>query len=526
MAGLRRFISRRLARAEQALEVRAENRRQQAAQRQRAFRQRAYAAAAINRLTADWKYPETTADVEIYKALRILRGRSRELFRNDDYIRRFSHLMKTNVLGHEGIRLQSRAEDAPGQLDKEACRTIERAWADWCRRQVCSACGTLSLWRMANMVLDAWAADGEVLVQKFYGWADNKYGFAVRLLEADHLDLEKNEQLPGGNTIIMGVEKNSYGRPVAYWLRPKHPGDTSSIHSNSSVRVPVNQILHIYEPERAGQTRGVPLIITAMRRLRQLGAYEEAELIAARVAASKMGFFKPTGGSDFGEAGFDENGNIVEPGTTDVDLVTEATPGTFEQLPEGMDFISWNPEHPSSAFESFGKAVLRGAASGLNVSYVALSNNLEGVSYSSIRSGEMSDRDAWKMLQRWIVENFYAPLFEDWLVAALTTGALPLPAAKIEKWRNVRWKPRGWKWVDPIKESKANENDVANCFASLFDVAAERGYDLEEIIEENARARELAEEHGLKLPVFNGVNKNLPEKDDDDEPDQATATEN
>ncbi len=526
MAGLRRFISRRLERVQQLLTERAENRRQREIQRQRAFRQRAYAAAAINRLTADWKYPETTADVEIYNALRILRGRSRELFRNDDYIRRFSRLMKTNVLGHEGIRLQARAEDGPGQLDEQACLLIERGWTDWCRKQVCSACGTLSLWRIANMVLDAWAADGEVLVQKLYGWNENKYGFAIRLLEADHLDLEKNERLANGNSVVMGVEKNVYGRPVAYWLKTRHPGDSLSLDHNASTRVSADQFLHIFEPERAGQTRGVPLVITAMRRLRQLGAYEEAELIAARVGASKMGFFKPTGGSDFGETGFDENGNMVEPGTTDVDLVTEATPGTFEQLPEGMDFVSWNPEHPSSAFESFGKAVLRGAASGLNVSYVALSNNLEGVSYSSIRSGEMSDRDAWKMLQRWMVENFYAPLFEEWLVSALTTGAIPLPVSKLDKWRNVRWKPRGWKWVDPIKESKANENDVANCFASLFDVAAERGYDLEEIIEENARARDLAERYGLKLPVFNGINKNLPEKYDDDEPDKTTATAN
>ncbi len=528
MAGLRQYISRRLAKAQHTLTERAEKKRAAIARKQKTFRQRAYAAAAVNRLTSDWHYPQTTADVEIYKALRILRGRSRELFRNDDYIRRFSRLMKTNVLGHEGIRLQSRAEDSPGKLDKQACQIIERGWADWSRKQICSACGTLSLWRIANMVLDAWAADGEVLIQKLYGWKENRYGFAIRLIEADHLDLEKNDTLANGNRIIMGVEKNEYDRPVAYWIRSKHPGDSLSAHRNSSVRVPADQFLHIFEPERAGQTRGVPLIITAMRRLRQLGAYEEAELVAARVGASKMGFFKPSGGSDFGEPGFDENGNVVDPAAMDVDLVTEATPGTFEQLPEGMDFINWNPDHPSTAFEPFGKAVLRGAASGLNVSYVALSNNLEGVSYSSIRSGEMSDRDAWKMLQRWMVENFYAPLFDDWLVSSLTTGAIPLPVSKIDKWRNVRWKPRGWKWVDPVKESAANVNDVSNCFASLFDVAAERGYDLEEIIEENARARDLAESYGLHLPVFEGVKTNLTGKDNDnnDDNDQATTAEN
>lgn len=487
-------------------------------------RSRGYAAAVIDRLTSDWIFSQTSADTEIYQALKVLRGRSRELFRNDDYIKRFSRLLKTNVLGSEGIRLQSRAEDKPGELDSGACKTIERAWQVWSRKKNCSVCGTLSLWRIANMVLDAWASDGEVLLQKVVGWKGNKFRFAIKVIEADHLDIDRNEELANGNRIVMGVEKDANDRPVAYWILTRHPGNQYSQLSNRSERIPAKYIEHIFEPERPGQTRGVPLIITAMRRLRQLGGYEEAELIAARVGASKMGFFKPSGGADFGDTDYDDDGNPIEIDDPAVDLITEARPGTFEQLPENMDFLPWDPDHPSTAFEPFGKAILRGAASGLNVSYVALSNNLEGVSYSSIRSGEMNDRDAWRMVQRWMIENFYEPVFEAWLPMALTSGMIELPVGKLEKWLNVRWKPRGWKWVDPVKESAAHENDVSNCFSSLFDVAAERGYDLEEVIEENARARKLARDAGLSLPVFEGKVNNLEELDN--EPEQSPAATN
>lgn len=456
-------------------------------------RRRSYAAAAIDRLTADWKFPETTADVETYQALKVLRGRSRELFRNDDYMRRFANLLKTNVIGPDGIRLQAAAMETDGRPDKGANRKIEAAWDRWGKPQNCSVSGTMSLWDTANQVVETCAQDGEVLIMMHDGWAGNEYRFALQVIEADHLDLTKNEILRNGNRIVMGVEIDPYKRPVAYWLLNRHPGDPYSLQSNTSERYPAGNILHIYRPDRPGQTRAVPWVVTAMQRLKQLGAYEEAELIASRIAASKMGFFIPEEGSEYlGE----------EEDLATGDLVTSAEPGTFEQLPAKMQFQSWDPEHPVTAFEQFEKAVLRGIASGLNVSYVSLANNLEGVSYSSIRQGEIADRDAWRMLQRWMIERFYEPVFDRWVENAILTEALQLPAGKVAKFRSVRWKPRGWNWVDPAKESLAAISDVQNGFKSLFDVAAERGYDLEEIMEENARARDLAKQYGLILPVL------------------------
>ncbi|BCV06852.1 MAG: hypothetical protein CM15mV144_460 [Caudoviricetes sp.] len=40
-----------------------------------------------------------------------------------------------------------------------------------------------------------------------------------------------------------------------------------------------------------------------------------------------------------------------------------------------MDFKSFDPDHPTSAFESFLTQVLRSIASGLNISYHALTND-------------------------------------------------------------------------------------------------------------------------------------------------------
>lgn len=61
--------------------------------------------------------------------------------------------------------------------------------------------------------------------------------------------------------------------------------------------------------------------------------------------------------------------------------IMDASPGTFAQLAAGQDFKEFDPQYPNGEFDSFHKAVLKGIASGLGVSYTALSNDLEATSY-------------------------------------------------------------------------------------------------------------------------------------------------
>jgi len=66
---------------------------------------------------------------------------------------------------------------------------------------------------------------------------------------------------------------------------------------------------------------------TAMTRLHNLGQYEEAEVVASRVSACKMGFFKP----DVTVEGYTGD-DIDDVGNT----ISEASPASFELLSAGM----------------------------------------------------------------------------------------------------------------------------------------------------------------------------------------------
>ena len=95
-------------------------------------------------------------------------------------------------------------------------------------------------------------------------------------------------------------------------------------------------MIHAYIPNRPEQNRGVPLTASAMSNIKLLNGYLEAEIVAARTAASKMGFFTSPDGDSYVGDGEDE----------EYVPIMNAEAGTFEQLPSGMDFKSFDPDHP------------------------------------------------------------------------------------------------------------------------------------------------------------------------------------
>ena len=439
---------------------------------------RAYAAAKNNRLLNDWVSGNLSAAEEVKGGLKAIRERSRELERDNDYAKQFFNMVVKNVIGHTGIVLQVKAQDPSGSLDLDANAQIEAAWKKWGKLKCCSVDGKKTWLDVQKLLARSMARDGEVLLRIVRGF-ENQYRFAVQVIEADHLDELLNEnpidRTNNANKVRMGIESDKWNRPVAYWILSTHPGDSINWRGRKYSRVPADDIIHLYIEERENQKRGMPWMHTAMTRMHHLKGYEEAELIGARVDSCKGGFYKPT---DLYE-GDDKNarGNLLQ----------EVEPGFLEQLPKGMDFQAFEPSHPSGIFQYFVKACLRGMAAGLDVSYNRLSKDLESVNYSSLRSGEVDERDAWMLLQEYLIEHLCAVVYEAWLDMYLLTGLSRLPYSKIEKFLADEWQPRRWTWVDPESDTKAQERAVVNGWKSNSQVAAEYGNDYEDIAKDRER---------------------------------------
>ena len=141
---------------------------------------------------------------------------------------------------------------------------------------------------------------------------------------------------------------------------------------------------------------------------------------------------------------------------------------------------------------------------------MSLPNNLEGVSYSSIRQGTIEDRDHFKMLQQFMIENFVDIVYREWLEQAITYNAVTLPMSKYDLFADqVTYRPRGFSWVDPQKEINAAVTAVNNGIISLQDVHSQYGKDTEEVFEAVSREKELADRYDIET-AFQPFGTKLP----------------
>lgn len=422
-----------------------------------------FPSAGFGRLMSDWMSNGLSADRTMDGNLKTMRDRSRQLDRSSDYMRRFYAEVIANVLGSSGIQLKLKLREGGRgtKIDTGASNMIEDSWGEFGQKGTYDVTGELSDWKAQVLGLRSFARDGEFLCRKVKGW-ENKFKFAFQFWESDLLDHKYNAELPNGNKVRLGVERDSWGRRQAYYIFQNHPGDY--YWGGNRTRVPADEIIHVMQQERFGQSRAFPWGQSAFRKLHMLDQYEETELISSRVEAGKMGFYIPKVGQDW-------DGEVDQDG----ELVMEVEPGTFETLPQGMDFKEYDPQHPNKAFADFRKAMLRSISSGLLVSYNFLASDLEGVNYTSLRAGAIDEREMWKIIQTYYALEFLNPQYSAWLEMAIMSGALKLPMAKYDKFNHPTWGFRRWGWVDPLKETQANVLAINERLASRSSVYEESG---------------------------------------------------
>lgn len=448
---------------------------------------RQWQAAETSKLLENWATAGRPTDIDIRYGLRALRARARLDAQNVDHVRGFLAMVVTNVVGRNGVILQSRAKLANGKPDKRTQSIVEDAWAAWGKRGVCDVTGQQSWAMLQRAAARAAARDGEAIFRVAYGF-DNPYGFALQEIDAECLDINLNQPRERNRPEIrMGVEFDAWRRPVAYYLS-EEPGISGGgyYRQTDHERVPADEIIHLFLPEWCWQSRGVPWAAASLSRLHVLASYEDAEVAAASISARKLGFYKR-----HPEAPLESE----LPETQDLGV------GEFEVLPPYYEFQGWDPQHPSTAYGDFVKSCLRSVATGLGVSYNMLANDLEGVNYSSLRQGALTERDMWMTVQDWFVDAFCDVVFGKWLDQQLVvTGTLAsIPEKRMGEARRVSWQPRRWPWVDPLKDMQANREAVALRTRSISDIIRESGRDPQDVWDELASDVETLRGLGLEI---------------------------
>lgn len=458
---------------------------------------RYFQAAQDNRFTYGMAGLAISAEAVTRQSLSKLRARSRQEAAINDYAKRFLDILESNVVGPWGFALQPRYENTDGTPDDQAAKATADAWQEWGNKETCDLAGTLSWQQMEKLILRNAAIDGEIFVRKVMDRRLGRWQFALEIIDPELVSVDDHRELPNGNVVRMGIEYNQANRPVAYWVVQPDRRTSWMMTGYSgvdAVRIPASEIVHVFEPVRPGQGRGWPWMATSLMRLALLEGLEDAALVAARVGANKVAWI--TQG---------ENGVWTGDGrdTDGVDYLS-GEPGSIGKLRTGETVQSWDPQYPNNELGPFASHLLRGIAGGVGAPYVSLSNDLSGVNYSSIRAGMLEARDLYRSRQVWLAACLHREVFRSWMPLQLGLGNITLPGGsalpprKMEKFLKVYWRPRGYEWVDPLKEVQAHEIAIVRGTMTESESIRNRGQDPEAVWQE--RRYELARKAALGLP--------------------------
>ncbi len=259
----------------------------------------------------DWLTTQNSANADIWRDLTTLRGRSRDVIRNNDYARGVIGKLVDNVV-YLGISFQSQVKQLKitSKNDDRVNNLIETAFKDWAEEKLwCHTAGKLNFAGIQQLALRSCLESGEVFVRKVkQSFSGSPVSFALEVIEADQL-AEEHNQAYGINQIMMGVEVDQWQRPVAYWFYREHPGDLwhsplanrrsfgtaerSSVRSGVAgsreprhrgamsadssprelQRIPATEIIHLHLCDRPNQARGLPLLFSTLLRLKNTGDY-------------------------------------------------------------------------------------------------------------------------------------------------------------------------------------------------------------------------------------------------------------
>lgn len=434
---------------------------------------RMWDAAVTDAQTLGWFGDFGISSFDLRMQLPTIRRRCREGAKNDSYITRALRLYQNNVIGATGIKLSVGITNADGEKNQAASVKVQRAWRRWAESpEYCDVEGGKSLVDVMKLAVRNWTLEGEAIIMMDHSDL-NPFGIELKVMRPDALALDIIRQpTEKERAIYNGVEVDDLGRPRAFWFRREMlPNGT---FTGLPYRVPARQILHLYTQEEAEQYRGVPVFACVLKDLRIMHAYSIAELIAARVDAARVGSWKQEDAGD--------TSKIAD--ISKLGLTQRTEPGEDRIIPVGWDFKPDAPTRPNTAFAPFIKAQGRRIASGLSVSYPTWANDLEGVSYSSIRAGTLEDREVYKMMQQEVVDRVMRPLFrrrDGWLDCYLASDSAKRDGFSEADADDIRyadtWIPRRWDWVDPQSEAAAREIAVKHHWTTDSDIAAESGKD-------------------------------------------------
>jgi lambda family phage portal protein len=433
------------------------------------------------RRTRGWRPGQGSAASDILPDLPELRGRGRDLDRNNP----LAHgALNTRVNGIVGAGLQLRSViDAAALGIKDQAQieqlqyALEREWEIFEREA--DFAGQMHLQDLQRVWVRSADVSGDIGIARRYRKRPGEtYGTRLVSIEADRIcnPARRADSL----TLQDGIELSAEGEVRGYHVSDKHPGDiragslTWAFVPRRGAATGLAQFILHGRMDRPGQVRGVPIFAPVEETLKQLGDYTNAEIKAAINDAYLFAFEQQPSELD------DEGQPIITRADGKADAAGELTLEdlTITTLPPGSTFSVKKPERPNTAFADFVAAFCKYLGAALGLPYEVLLMHF-GSSFSASR-GALEVAYKGFIVDRARFIRTVMDVVREWQFTEMVAlGRFDAPGFFDDPIKRQAWLGREWIGptriqINPYVEANADRIDMQGAVKSIEQVMTER----------------------------------------------------
>ncbi|MDK2679232.1 phage portal protein [Vibrio vulnificus] len=385
-----------------------------------------------------------------------LREQARYLDENHDMVIGIFDKLEERIVGAEGIMIEPQPLNQDGTVNQKFADELRRRWASWSLKP--EVTGTYSRPELERLVLRTAVRDGECFGQLVRGRVaglkhpnPNGTAFSIEALEPDFVPFELNDP---AKKIRQGIRTNGWGQPQGYQVLYDHPGEVTGIKFKTK-EVSADAMLHVAFRRRLHQLRGVTLIHGIINRLNDIKDYEEAERVAARIAAC-LGFYIKKNAVDDGE----------DYDTPEKRTHLDIAPGmVYDDLQPGEDLGMVSSNRPNVHLADFRNGQVRMVAAGSRSQYSSVARDYNGT-YSAQRQELVESWEGFAVLQNWFVSGWSRPVYREWLRMEMLNGLSIPPDLDLRTLFDAVYLAPVMPWINPVHETQAWKERVKGGAAS------------------------------------------------------------
>lgn len=479
-----------------------------------------------------WMPLRASAKADINANLNILRNRAADQATNTPIGAAAINNSSVHVIG-AGLTLFPRVKYKLLGMDALEAREWNRKTAAefdlWAASKDCDIFKRNNFYDLQSILYTSYLTDGDSFSIFRRGIPNNFMPYSLRLqaLEGNRvsnplgntdcrtIDTSAVEMIaPNGNHIVSGVEIDSNGATVAYWVSNKVPFDPVDIGKTPNwIRIEAfgestgqANILQISHDERPEQYRGVPYLAPVIETLKQVSRYTTAELTAAIIRSFFALFFtsqtSSPGISDVlpspNEEGAADDGRAPVVDASEYGLSV----GSMNALPKGVDVKSIDASSSVSVFEPFITQLINQIGAAIGQPPEVLMKHFSN-SYSASRAALLQAWEEFRLRRAWFSRDFCQPVYETWLTEAIAIGRIEAPGffddpLMHKAYCNAEWYGPTMSILDPVKDVTGSALRKTYGLSTGEREAAEMtGTDFEENLEQLQLEKQLIDKYGL-----------------------------